>query len=71
MHNAGAFATILDEVDRLPLDEQDLLRDILSKRIVERRRNQIASEIREARAEYKAGGCLPVSVDDLMKEIGQ
>jgi mRNA-degrading endonuclease YafQ of YafQ-DinJ toxin-antitoxin module len=59
----------LDEVDRLPLEEQDLLRDILSKRIVERRRSQIANEISEARAEYRAGGCRPVSADDLMQEI--
>ena len=51
------------------IEDQDILRDILSRRIVEHRRDQIASEIKEARAEYEAGGCRSVSVDDLMKEI--
>jgi len=69
MPEVMAFGNILDEVEKLPVDDQDLLREIISKRIVECRRNQIASEIKEARAEYKAGGCRPVSVDDLMKEI--
>ena len=69
MHNSGSFADLLDEVDRLPIEDQDILRDILSRRIVEHRRDQIASEIKEARAEYEAGGCRSVSLDDLMKEI--
>lgn len=69
MYNSGAFANILDEVDKLPIADQDVLRDILSKRIVERRRDQIASEIKESRAEYEAGGCKSVSVEDLMEEI--
>jgi len=69
MQNSRSFANILDEVDRLPIEDQDVLKDILSRRIVERRRDQIAGEIKEARAEYEAGRCQSVSVDDLMKEI--
>jgi len=69
MYNSSAFANILDEVDRLPIEDQNVLREILSRRIVERRRDQIVSEIREARAEYEAGGCPSVTVDELMKEI--
>lgn len=69
MPDAMAFAHILDEVEKLPVEDQDVLKDIIAKRVVDLRRDQIAREIREARTEYEAGGCQPVSVNDLMKEI--
>ncbi len=69
MSQTVSFGSILEEVDKLPIEDQDMFREILSKRIMEHRRNQLANEIREARAEYNAGECHPVSVDDLMNEI--
>jgi len=69
MSHVMTFGNILDEVEKLPLEDQDMFREILSKRIMEHRRNQLANEIREARAEYNTGECHPASVDDLMNEI--
>ncbi|WP_031386781.1 hypothetical protein [Desulfonatronum thiodismutans] len=69
MSRVMTFGNILDEVEKLPLEDQDMFREILTKRVIERRRNQLADEIREARAEYNSGECQPVSVDDLMNEI--
>jgi hypothetical protein len=69
MSHVMTFGNILDEVQKLPLEDQDMFREILSKRIREHRRNQLADEMREARAEYNAGQCRPISVDDLMNEI--
>ncbi|WP_045213729.1 hypothetical protein [Desulfonatronovibrio magnus] len=69
MSHIMTFENILEEVSKLPLEDQDMFREILSKRIMERRRNQLFDEIREAREEYNAGECHPVSVDDLMNEI--
>jgi riboflavin synthase len=69
MSHVMTFGNILDEVHKMPLEDQDMLREILSKRIREHRRNQLADEMREARAEYNAGQCRPISVDDLMNEI--
>ncbi|WP_052507332.1 hypothetical protein [Desulfonatronovibrio magnus] len=69
MSQTMTFGGLLEEVDKLPLTEQDMFKEILSRRIMERRRNQLFDEIQKARAEYSAGECHPVSVDDLMNEI--
>ncbi len=69
MSHLMTFGSILEEVDKLPLEDQCMFKEILSKRIIEHRRNQLAKEIQEARAEYNAGECHPVSADDLMNEI--
>lgn len=69
MSHVMTFGSILDEVDKLSLEDQDVFREVLSKRIMERRRGHLAREIREVREEYHAGTCQPTSVDELMKEI--
>jgi len=69
MENFMPFGEILEEVDKLPIGDQETLRDILAKRIIERRREQLASEIKEARGEYKAGQCKAVTTDEIMSEI--
>ena len=69
MENSMPFGEILDEVDKLPIGDQESLRDILVKRIIEHRRDQLASEIREAREEYKTGQCKPTTADDIISEI--
>lgn len=69
MENTMSFGDILDEVDKLTLGDQETLRDILAKRIIERRREQLAGEIREARGEYKAGKCKPATAEEIMSEI--
>ena len=69
MESSMSFGEILEEVDKLPIIDQESLKDILAKRIIERRREQLACEIKEARAEYETGGCRPVSTEDLISEI--
>ena len=55
----------------LPLDDQEALARVLQRRVIERRRQQLAREAREAEEEYHAGNCRPVSPDELMSEILQ
>jgi hypothetical protein len=69
MENTLPFGEILEAADNLPIADQESLRDILTKRIIERRRNELAQDIREARKEYKAGQCKPVTPDELMTEL--
>jgi len=63
------FADVLEAADRLSLAEQESLLDILHHRIVERRRDELASDVGEAQAEFDAGGCEPRSARELMDEI--
>ena len=69
MENTMPFGDILEEVDKLPIRDQESLRDILAKRIIELRRNQLSKEIEEAHKEHDAGQCRPVTPDEIMTEI--
>ena len=69
MGNTLPFGEILEAADKLSIADQESLRDILTKRIIEQRRDQLSQEIREARKEYEAGQCKPVTPDDLMTEL--
>ncbi len=69
MENSMPFGEILDEVDKLPVGDQETLRDILAKRIIEHRRDQLVNEIKEAREEYKAGQGKPATADEILNEI--
>lgn len=63
------FAQVLEAVDRLSLEDQQSVVEILHRRILERRREELAGEIREAEEEFQAGGSQPRSVQELMDEI--
>jgi len=56
MEEARSFGEILEAADRLSLEEQEALIDVLSRRAADRRRDQLARDIRKARSEFKAGG---------------
>ena len=69
MQNTTAFVDLLDAADRLSLDEQETLVEILQRRMVEHRREELAKEIQEAEREYQAGRCRPVTPEELMGEV--
>jgi hypothetical protein len=63
------FADILDAVDNLSREEKETFLEVLHRRFIEQRREEIAAEIRATRQEFSAGECQAVNVDALMKEI--
>jgi len=69
MEQTIPFGEVLDAIDRLSLEEQETLRDIVQRRIAERGRKMLAAEIQEARQEFAEGRCRPATADELMKEI--
>jgi len=69
MENTLPFGEILEAADKLPISDQESLRDIITKRIIERRRDELAKDIREAGEEYEAGQCRPVTPGELMDEL--
>lgn len=50
-------------------DLRTFLIEALKRRRVERRRPRIAREVREARLEFEAGRCSPVTPAELLGEI--
>ena len=69
MDKPAAFGDVLEAADNLSAEEQETLIDVLRRRLIERRRKNLATEIQGAREEFKAGACHPISADDLIKEI--
>jgi hypothetical protein len=69
--NTGTFQEALEIVESLPDYQQDDLIDIVRKRRIERRREEILDNIKEAEAEYARGECRTGTVEDLMKEIDE
>jgi len=63
------FGDVLEAIDKLSLEEQETLLDIVQRRIAERGRKQLVAEIQEARREFAAGKHQPTTAGELMKEI--
>jgi U3 small nucleolar ribonucleoprotein component len=69
MEKTLSFGEVLDTVEQLSLEDQEALADIIRRRIIERRRAELAKDIREAQEEFEAGNARPVTPDELMAEI--
>ncbi len=63
------FGEVLEAIDQLSSEEQETLLAVVQRRLAERRRQQLAADIQEARTEFATGQCQPTTVEDLMKEI--
>ena len=63
------FEEVHEVVETLPLDDQELLVDLVRQRVADKRRAEIAHNIAETRAEYKAGTVKRGTAADLMAEI--
>jgi len=63
------FGEILEAADALPVEDQEALIDVLHRRIVECRREEILKDVHEAEQEFEKGQCRPVTAAELMKEI--
>ena len=64
-----SFGEILEAADRLSVEEQEALIDVLHRRMIDRRREEIIEDINQANLEFKTGKCQPVTPSRLMKEI--
>lgn len=57
---------ILQAISNLNFEEQSYIAEILSKRMIELRRSQIASRAKEAEENYRLGNVRAFTVEDLM-----
>lgn len=64
-----SFSSVVEAVDQLPLDEQEVLLDILRKRIIASRRAELAKEIQIARKEFQNGDYQLATPSEITKEI--
>ena len=61
MQATVSFGEVLEATDKLSLDEQHTLIEILQRRLRERRRAIIAKNIQAAKKELEQGDCEPAT----------
>ena len=63
------FGEVLEAADQLSLGEKEALIEVLNRRIIEARQDELVQDIEKANREFREGKVLPTTPDDLMKEI--
>ena len=69
MTTTSNFNEILDQIDNLSYADQEMLIDIVKKRLIENRRDEIADNRKKAHQEYKLGNVFRGSVEDIINEL--
>lgn len=67
----SAFQQAIESVESLSLEDQEILLDILQKRLHQQRRTNLTQEIREIRQEFTQGQVKFGSVDQFLKELDE
>jgi len=74
MSNALAtsrFQELIDMIESLPYDDQEILIDIISKRLAQYRHAKLLKEISESLDAYERGDVRRGTVDDLMRVLDE
>jgi hypothetical protein len=68
MSHQIAFADALDAAEQLDVDAQAELVAILSRRLAERGRERVVATVAQARQEFAAGQCQPMTAAEIVRE---
>jgi hypothetical protein len=69
MERAISFGEVLEAVEKLSLDEQHTLLEIVAKRMTEESRKKLIVDILGARKEFSEGLCKRATSQQIMDEI--
>lgn len=65
----SALQQAIESVESLPIEDQEILLDILQKRLQERRRTNLYQEVRAIKQEFAEGNVKFGSVDQFLAEL--
>ena len=68
MSQQNAFADVLEAAEQLDVDAQAELVAILRRRLAEHGRERVAATVAQARREFAAGQCQPMTAAELVRE---
>ncbi len=68
MNQQSAFADVLDAAEQLDVEAQAALVAVLSRRLAERGRERVADTVAQARREFAAGQCQPLTAAEIVRE---
>ncbi len=66
---SSVFQRAIEGVERLPVDDQLLLVEIIKQRLIQHRRAELTTVIAEAREAYRTGNVRRGTPEDLLKEL--
>ncbi len=66
-----SLSEILEAGETLTLGKQELVAEVLHKRIIEKRRQQLVVDVEESRQEYQSGRLHPQTVEEIMNDLEQ
>ena len=69
IHQETPFQKALDAIESLPVDAREEVIDIIKKRLVEDRREEIAANAREAVAAVREGHAKYGTIEDLKRDL--
>jgi len=65
----SSFQELIESVEALPLDDQQILMDIINRHIIEQRREELFSDMEESLEAYRKGEVRVGTVDDILKDL--
>lgn len=65
----STLQTAIEVVEQLSEEDQAYLIDIIYRRLVEKRREELVQEVAEARESYRIGQVRRGTIDELMAEL--
>ena len=68
MSHQSTFADALDAAEQLDPDAQAELITVLSRRLAERGRELVVNAVEQARREFVAGQCPPMTAAEIVRE---
>lgn len=63
------YNDILETFEEFPVEDQINLANILYKRAIDKRRDEITGELQNAEREFHAGILKPQNAEDIMKDL--
>ncbi len=64
-----SFQDLIDAVESMILNDQSMLVELINKRITEKHRVELVTEVQEARGAFKRGEVKRGTFEDLMKDL--
>ena len=71
MTQTSRLEQAIENVEALSLEEQETLINVVQRRLIEKRRDEIASNIAQAQVEYESGKVFRGTIDQVMDELSK
>ena len=65
------FQELIESVEALPLDDREILMDIINRRIIEQKREELVADMEESLQAYRKGEVRIGTVDDLLRDLDE